>query len=55
MKDNPRFTDNGDILLIDIDDDYDDNSQYNTPDTSRIEETLFTQSDRQAASTVRLK
>ena len=39
--DNPVFVDEEDIPLID-DDDYDDELRYDTPETSRIEETSFT-------------
>ena len=41
--DNPRFVDDENIPLID-EDDY---SRYDTPDTSRIEETSFTQETEQ--------
>ena len=50
--DNPRFIDEEDIWLIDQDDDYD----YNTPNTSRIDETSFTVPDTtEATSTLRLR
>ena len=51
--DNPRFIDEEDIPLIHQDDDYDD---YNTPNTSRIDETSFTVPDTtEATSTLRLR
>ena len=51
--DNPTFVDEEDIPMIHQDDDYDD---YNTPDTSRIDETSFTVPDAtEATSTLRLK
>ena len=42
MADNLVFVRDGDIPLID-DGDYDDNSRYDTPETSSIEETSFTE------------
>ena len=49
--DNPRFADEEDIPLID--DDYDD---CNTPNTSRVNETSFTEAaTTEATSTLRLK
>ena len=49
--DNPVFVHDEDIPHInDEDDNYEDDSRYDTPDTSRIEETLFTEQ-----TTVRLK
>ena len=49
--DNPRFVDEEDIPLID--DDYDD---YNTPNTSRVDETsLKAPATTEATSTIRLK
>ena len=50
MADNPVFVDNEGILYINKDDSYEENSQYDMPDTSKIEETLFTEQP-----TVRLK
>ena len=51
--DNPRFIEEEDIPLIHQDDDYDD---YNTPNTSRIDETSFTVPDTtEATSTLRLR
>ena len=51
--DNPRFIDEEDIPLIHQDDDYDD---YNTPNTSRIDETSFTEPDTtEATSTLQLR
>ena len=43
--DNPVFVHDEDIPHIDDEDynDYEDKSRYDTPDTSRIEETLFTE------------
>ena len=41
MADNLVFVDEEDIPLFDVDN-YDDDSRYDTPDTSRIKETLFT-------------
>ena len=50
--DNPRFIDEETIPLVQ-DKDYDD---YNTPDTSRIDETLFIEPDAtEATSTLQLK
>ena len=43
--DNPRFVDEKDIPLIDEDDYNDEQSRYDTLDTSRVEETLFTTQD----------
>ena len=40
--DNPVIVHDEDIPFIDDEDDYDDDSRYDTPDTSRIEETSFT-------------
>ena len=51
--DNPRFTDEEDIPLVRQDQDYDN---YKTPDTSRIDETLFTVPDTiEATSTLQLR
>ena len=51
--DNPTFFDEEDIPMVHQDDNYDD---YNTPDTSRIDETSFTVPDAtEATSTLRLK
>ena len=51
--DNPRFTDEEDIPLVRHDQDYDN---YKTPDTSRIDETLFTVPDTiEATSTLQLR
>ena len=53
QMDNPTFVDEEDVSMIHQDDDYDD---YNTPDTSRIDETSFTVPDAtEATSTLRLK
>ena len=41
--DNPTFVHNEDIPLIDDNDDCDEESRYDTPDSSRIEETSFTE------------
>ena len=50
---NPRFIDEGDIPMLHQNDDYDD---YNTPNTSRIDETSFTVRDAtEATSTIRLR
>ena len=50
--DNPTFFDEEDIPLINKDDDYD----HYTPDTSRVNETLFTVPDTaEAISTLRLR
>ena len=50
--DNPRFIDEEDIPLVQ-DEDYD---EYNTPNTSRIDETSFIEPDtKEAASTLRLR
>ena len=50
--DNPRFVDEETIPLVQ-DEDYDD---YNTPNTSRVDETSFTEPDTtEATSTLRLK
>ena len=50
--DNPRFVDEETIPLVQ-DEDYDD---YNTPNTSRIDETSFTEPDTtEATSTLRLR
>ena len=45
-KDNPRFVDEETIPLAQ-DEDYDD---YNTPDTSRVDETSFTEPDATEAT-----
>ena len=51
--DNPRFIDEEDILLVHQDEDYD---EYNTPNTSRIDEKSFTLPDAtEATSTLRLR
>ena len=51
--DNPRFIDEEDILLVYQDEDYD---EYNTPNTSRIDEKSFTLPDAtEATSTLRLR
>ena len=47
--DNPVFVDEEDISLVHQDDDYDD---YKTPDTSRIDETLFTVPDPTEATSI---
>ena len=44
--DNPRFLDEETVLLVQ-DEDYDD---YNTPDTSRVDETSFTEPDATEAT-----
>ena len=50
--DNPRFLDEETILLVQ-DEDYDD---YKSPDTSRVDETSFTESDTtNAISTLQLR
>ena len=50
--DNPRFVDEETIPLVQ-DKDYDD---YNTPDTNRVDETSFTDSDTtEARSTLQLR
>ena len=50
--DNPRFVNEEGILLVQ-DEDYDD---YNTPNTSRVEETSFTEPDAtEATSTLELR
>ena len=50
--DNPRFVNEEEILLVQ-DEDYDN---YCTPDTSRVDETSFTEPDTtEATSTLRLK
>ena len=41
--DNPTFVHDEDIPLIDDDDDYEEESRYDTSDSSRIEETSFTE------------
>ena len=46
--DNLRFIDEEDIPLVQ-DEDYDD---YKTPDTSRIDETLFTEPDATKATSI---
>ena len=49
---NPRFLDEETILLVQ-DEDYDD---YKSPDTSRVDETSFTESDTtKAISTLQLR
>ena len=54
MMDIPRFVHEEDIPLIDEDyNDYEDDSRYDTPDKSRIEETSFIQDTEQPA--VRLR
>ena len=45
--DYPRFFDDEDITLIDGDDHYKNDSQYDTTDKSRTEETLFPQNNEQ--------
>ena len=51
--DNPVFVDEEDIAMAHQDDDYDDN---NTPNTSMVDETLFTVPDTtEATSTLRLR
>ena len=51
--DNPAFVDEQDIPMVYQDDGYDD---YNTPNTSRVDETSFTVSGTtEATSTLRLK
>ena len=50
--DNPKYADEETIPLVQ-DEDYDD---YNTPDTSRVDETLFTEPDTtEATSTLQLR
>ena len=50
--DNPKFVDEETIPLVQ-EEDYDD---YNTPDTSRIDETSFTEPDTtEATSTLQLR
>ena len=50
--DNPRFVDDETIPLVQ-DEDYDD---YNTPNTSRVDETSFTEHDpTKATSTLQLR
>ena len=50
---NPLFIDEEDIPMVHQDDDYDD---YNTPNTSKIDETSFMEPDTtEATSTLRLK
>ena len=50
---NPLFIDEEDIPMVHQDDDYDD---YNTPNTSRIDETSFTEPDTtEATSTLQLR
>ena len=50
--DNPKYADEEIIPLVQ-DEDYDD---YNTPDTSRVDETLFTEPDTtEATSTLQLR
>ena len=51
--DNPRFIDEETIPLVHQDEDYD---EYNTPNTSRIEETSFIEPDAtEATSTLQLR
>ena len=51
--DNPTFIDEEDIPMVHQDDDYD---EYNTPDTSRIDETSFIELDAiKATSTLPLR
>ena len=51
--DNPAFVDEKDIPLVHQDEDYDD---YGIPDTSRIDETSFTEPDgTEATSTLQLR
>ena len=51
--DNPRFIVEEDIPLVHQDEDYD---EYNTPNTSRVDETSFIESDAmEATSTLRLR
>ena len=51
--DNPTFFDEEDIPMVHKDDDYDD---YNTPSTSRVDETSFAVPDAtEATSTLRLR
>ena len=50
--DNPVFFNEEDIPLFHQDDDYDN---YRTPDTSRVDETLFTVPDTQEEATLTLK
>ena len=51
--DNPTFIDEETIPMVHQDDDYDD---YNTPNTSRVDETSFTIPDTtEATSTLRLR
>ena len=51
--DDPVFVDKEDIPMVHRDKNYDD---YNTPNTSRIDETLFTEPDAtEATSTLRLR
>ena len=50
---NPRFIDEEDIPVVHEDDDYND---YNTPNTSRIDGTSFTEPDTtEATSTLQLR
>ena len=42
MTGNPKFVGEENITLIDADEDYEDDSQYDTPNTSWIQETSFT-------------
>ena len=50
---NPVFVNEEDIPMVHEDDDYDD---YNTPNTSRVDVTLFTEPDAtEATSTLRLR
>ena len=51
--DNPVFVDEGTIPMVHQDEDYDD---YNTPNTSRMDETSFIEpSTTEATSTLRLR
>ena len=51
--DKPTFVDEEDIPMVHQDEDYDD---YNTPNTSRINETSFMEPDTtEATSTLRLR
>ena len=52
--DNPVFVDEGTIPMVHQDEDYDDD--YNTPNTSKIDETSFTRPDTtEATSTLQLR
>ena len=53
IMDNPMFVDEKDIPVVHQDEDYDD---YNTPNTSRVYETSFTELDTtEAKSTLQLR